>query len=76
MKEVARWYDRENWPYASDRGRLAQYANWLNRIPWMFFCTLTFAWQVSDPQAEEIYKEFNQSIGTCLGMCRDSGSWV
>jgi hypothetical protein len=28
----------------------AAYANWLNRVPWQLFCTLTFAHPVSDQQ--------------------------
>jgi hypothetical protein len=58
MKDIVRWYDRENWPYAKDRERLEYYASWLNQIRWLFFCTLTFAWEVSDLQAEGIFKEF------------------
>src|SRR5438874_5024467 len=58
MKDVVRWYDRENWPYASDRERLEHYANWLKQVFWNFFATLTFAWRVSDSQAEKIFNEF------------------
>jgi len=58
METVLRWYDRQNWPYASDRERLQGYVNWLNQISWGFFATFTFAWQVSDQQAKSVFKEF------------------
>jgi hypothetical protein len=66
MENVVRWYDRENWPYAVDRERLEQYATWLNLIPWAFFCTLTFAWGVSDRQAEKLFNEFIRRLETTL----------
>jgi hypothetical protein len=37
---------------------LRAYVNWLERIPWQIFCTFTFAWQVSDPQAVKVFGEF------------------
>jgi hypothetical protein len=66
MKTIVRWYDRQNWPYASDRERLEQYANWLKQIPWTFFCTFTFAWKVSDRQAEGIFREFIKRLELAL----------
>jgi hypothetical protein len=32
--------------------------NWLRNVPWQLFCTFTFAWQVSDPQALKVFAEF------------------
>lgn len=65
-KEVIRWYDRQNWAYVSDRERLEQYARWLNPIPWKFFGTFTFAWKVSDRQAQETFIEFHNRLELSL----------
>lgn len=32
--------------------------NWVKQVPWRFFCTFTFAWRVSDPQAENVFHAF------------------
>ena len=37
---------------------LAVYVAWLREVPWQLFCTLTFAWPVSDPQAVKVFREF------------------
>lgn len=37
---------------------LAVYVAWLRPIPWQLFCTLTFAWQVSDGQALRVFDRF------------------
>jgi hypothetical protein len=37
---------------------LAQYAAWLEGVPWQLFCTFTFAWPVSDMQADRVFHEF------------------
>src|SRR5438309_5385546 len=34
------------------------YPEWLQGVPWQLFCTFTFAWQVSDRQAEKVFREF------------------
>lgn len=34
------------------------YAQWLSRIPWQLFCTLTFAHRVSDQHANKVFLEF------------------
>jgi hypothetical protein len=34
------------------------YVAWLKTVPWQLFCTFTFAWQVSDPQAVMVFREF------------------
>jgi hypothetical protein len=34
------------------------YVNWLQGVRWQLFCTFTFAWPVSDPQADKVFKRF------------------
>jgi hypothetical protein len=58
MLNSSRWYERERWPYTADRNNADEYAQWLQQIPWQLFCTFTFAWRVSDPQANETFREF------------------
>jgi hypothetical protein len=36
----------------------AQYEQWLKLVPWQWFVTLTFAYQVSDQQANQIFLEY------------------
>jgi hypothetical protein len=55
---VAKWYERERWPYAEDRYAIDKFASWLSKVDWKFFCTLTFAWRVSDQQAENVFTAF------------------
>jgi hypothetical protein len=33
-------------------------ADWIKQVRWTFFCTFTFAWRVSDRQAEKVFKAF------------------
>jgi hypothetical protein len=35
-----------------------EYARWLKQIDWKVFCTFTYAWRVSDPQADKTFIEF------------------
>ncbi|HEY6337081.1 MAG TPA: hypothetical protein VIW68_01170 [Candidatus Sulfotelmatobacter sp.] len=42
----------------ADRRTAEQYADWLRHIDWRLFCTFTFAWKVSDPQADKTFAEF------------------
>jgi hypothetical protein len=37
---------------------LAVYVAWLRQVPWQLFCTFTFAWPVSDPQAQKVFRGF------------------
>jgi hypothetical protein len=37
---------------------LVVYVAWLRTVPWQLFATFTFAWQVSDPQAARVFREF------------------
>jgi hypothetical protein len=53
-----RWYERERRPYAADRKTAEEYAHWLKEVPWKLFCTFTFAWKVSDAQADKTFAEF------------------
>jgi hypothetical protein len=55
---LTNWYERERWPYAKDRYAIDKFASWVRSVPWRFFCTFTFAWRVSDPQAENIFAAF------------------
>jgi hypothetical protein len=58
MQNLARWYERERWPYTADRQIVEKYATWLRRIPWKLFCTFTFASRVSDQQADNVFAEY------------------
>jgi len=53
-----RWYEQQRWPYQADRRTVTEYADWLKLIRWKLFCTFTFAWRVSDPQADKTFAEF------------------
>jgi hypothetical protein len=53
-----RWYDRENWPYASDRTFVKEFACWIKKVDWQLFGTLTFAWQISDERADRVFAAF------------------
>lgn len=43
---------------ASQNGSTEAYQSWLKVVPWQLFCTFTFAWQVSDPQAVAVFGGF------------------
>lgn len=58
MQKAVRWYERERWRYTADRKINDDYAGWVNQVAWQLFSTLTFAWEVSDPQADEIFAAF------------------
>jgi Resolvase, N terminal domain len=45
-------------PTCAGRGDLREYAEWLQGVPWQLFCTLTFAWPVSDWRAPQVFKAF------------------
>jgi hypothetical protein len=64
--KAVRWYERERLPYAVDRRVVKQYADWLNVVPWKLFCTFTFAWKVSDPQADKVFAEFINRVEKAL----------
>jgi hypothetical protein len=42
----------------AQRSSLKACEGWLRHVPWQLFCTFTFAWQVSDPQALKVFGEF------------------
>ena len=65
-EEFPRWYERQHLPYAADLQMVKAYANWLRMIPWKVFGTFTFAWRVSDQQAEETFNEFINRLEHCL----------
>jgi hypothetical protein len=56
--EMNKWYDRQHMPYTADHNTAQDYADWINQIPWKLFCTFTFAWRVSDVQADKTFHEF------------------
>ncbi len=56
--ERARWYERENLPYAADWKLVEGYADWLKLVEWKLFCTFTFAGKVSDAHANRGFDEF------------------
>lgn len=58
LEQPPRWYERGHWPYARDRHAVKKYADWVKVVPWQLFCTFTFAWKVSDPQADKTFVEF------------------
>jgi hypothetical protein len=58
MHVKERWYEREHWPYMVDRERVEAYAHWLKQVRWRLFGTFTFAWRVSDQQADKTFAEF------------------
>ena len=37
---------------------LRGYVTWLQQVKWQLFCTFTFAWPVSDTQAEGVFRTF------------------
>jgi hypothetical protein len=69
VKNACRWYDREHWAYKADRDKVAQYADWLKQVNWRLFCTFTFAWSVSDPQADRTFREFINRLEKYLRGC-------
>jgi len=58
LQQAVRWYEQERWPYAADRKTAEGYADWVKLVPWKLFCTFTFAWKVSDAQADKTFTEF------------------
>jgi hypothetical protein len=56
--QQAKWYDREYWPYEVDRTFVKDCAWWVKQVAWQLICTFTFAWHVSDLQAEKTYAAF------------------
>jgi hypothetical protein len=41
-----------------DKNAINKLACWVRTVNWKFFCTFTFAWKVSDQQAEKVFAEF------------------
>lgn len=58
MRSSRKWYERAQMPYAEDLRKIKGYANWFRQVKWCLFCTFTFAWKVSDQQANEKFDEF------------------
>lgn len=55
---------RQVWTPRKEAGAedLAVYISWLRPVPWQLFATFTFAWQVSDPQALKVFREFTNRL--------------
>jgi hypothetical protein len=49
-----------------DRKIAEAYAEWVKQVEWRLFCTFTFAWRVSDPQANKIFGNFVERLEACL----------
>jgi hypothetical protein len=47
---------------AARYANLEAYEAWLKNVPWQLFCTFTFAWRVSDPQALRVFREFTNRL--------------
>jgi hypothetical protein len=62
-----RWYDRQHRPYQDDRRVVDGYAAWLRSVPWKLFGTFTFAWKVSDPQADKVFDAFINRMEKQIG---------
>ncbi len=43
------------------------YAAWLHQIDWQLFATFTFAWRVSDAQANEVFRAFINDLERRIG---------
>lgn len=41
-----------------ERSAPEDYAEWLSKVPWKLYGTFTFAWKVSDQQADKIFHAF------------------
>jgi hypothetical protein len=65
-RKSALWYERGHWPYASDQHAVKKYAEWVKLVPWQLFCTFTFAWKVSDQQADKTFIEFINRLESSL----------
>jgi hypothetical protein len=52
--------------YAASRKAVQECSTWLKQVPWQLFCTLTFAWKVSDQQAIAIFKKFIDQLERLL----------
>jgi hypothetical protein len=57
-RRYERWYERERWAYNIDRNTVKECARWVKEVDWKLFCTFTFAWKVSDQQADKTFGEF------------------
>jgi hypothetical protein len=73
MKESNHWYDRTIWPYRADRITAENYATFFRQIHWQLFGTFTFAWEVSDAQANGA---FSGLISAIQKYCRSDVGYV
>ncbi len=63
--DYQRWY--EVMPVHRDIESVQQYAEWLAPVPWQVYATYTFAWRVSDAQADRDFNAFIDYLEFELG---------
>jgi hypothetical protein len=55
-RDYQRWY--EVMPVRRDIENIQEYPDWLSRVSWKVYATFTFAWPVSDGQANRVFAAF------------------
>lgn len=58
IRRTERETERDRLRFERDRASSRVYVNWLKQIDWKLFCTFTFAWTVSDQQADRTFSAF------------------
>lgn len=58
LRSTEREVKQEELRIYRERANIRAYADWFERINWQLFCTFTFAWNVSDPQADKSFSAF------------------
>jgi hypothetical protein len=76
--DCQRWY--EVMPVQRDIESVQRYAEWLALLPWQVYGTYTFAWAVSDAQADKVFAAFINrlefELGAPIGFVRgDEKRW-
>lgn len=61
-----RRYETEYLRYSSNRKIIGEYAKWIEIVPWQQFCTFTFAWKVSDQEADDTFADFINQLEQTL----------
>lgn len=64
-QQAPRWY--EVMPVQRDIESVQHYAEWLAPVPWQVYATYTFAWRVSDAQADRDFNAFIDYLEFELG---------
>lgn len=58
IRTSERKIEREGVRFRNKRATAEGYASWLRQVNWNLFCTFTFAWKVSDRQADKTFSAF------------------